>query len=496
MPSWLIHGVRALLLGGIVAAGPGALPAELASAASSMGNNGVNFVFDKDYPTGRFVDGQPWVVGPVKIQRITPDYANGRHGFEVNPVTTREDEQSLDKRVTEMASRHVWVEPLSLPRTFQAGQSILKVVSITNVGNECTTGEGDLPRTCVADAAVLTVLASAPPPNSFRPPYAGNQKPIFSADIDLGAKLPNLGNVPNQISINEAMAVFGNGGVWIDHPDAWTMERIHPRDSMRIVGGSQPAEYGAAMATALMSAAVRTFQGSPAEKRELANQVIQRGIDIYYFWKNGKGYHSDGGINAGRKPAILYAGYMLSPQQPTITNAMLNLPTNEFQEDMFTYRGTREALWGDLSDGQCSSDTTLAQNSTTRRCDGSRDGGICRTGTACSGSGLLPTPDQQRSSGKYGLGAYQMYTHMYLGGATVGRVLGIDDEWNWPAFFEYTDRLQTAPWNGACKGYCSEYLEAMHRAYGAHAAPPGGGGGGEEPPPPATEAPAAPVLLQ
>jgi hypothetical protein len=97
--------------------------------------------------------------------------------------------------------------------------------------------------------------------------------------------------------------------------------------------------------------------------------------------------------------------------------------------------------------------------------------------------------------GKYSLGAYQMYTHMYLGAATVARVLGLDDEWDWEPFFDYTDRIQSAPWNGACKGYCSEYVEAMHRAYGAHAAPPGGGGGGGEPPPPVTDAPAAPVLL-
>ena len=177
-------------------------------------------------------------------------------------------------------------------------------------------------------------------------------------------------------------------------------ERLHPGDSMRTVGGDKPAVYGANMATALMSAAVRTFQGSPAEKRELVNQVVQRGIDFYFNWKNGKSYHSDGGINAGRKPAILYAGYMLSPQLPAVTSAMLNLPTDKFQEDMFTYRGTREALWGDFSGDACSSDASPAQNDTTRRCDGTRDGGICKTGTACSGTTLQPTPDQQRSSRK------------------------------------------------------------------------------------------------
>ena len=151
-----------------------------------MSANGITFSFDRDYPTGRFVDGQPWVVGPVKIQRITPDYANGRSGFEVNPVTTYADEQSLDKRVTDLASRFVWVEPPTLPRTFQPGQSIVKVISVT--GGDC--------KSCVVDAAVLTVLESQAPANSFRPPYAGNEKPIFSADIDLGQKLPNLANVP------------------------------------------------------------------------------------------------------------------------------------------------------------------------------------------------------------------------------------------------------------------------------------------------------------
>ena len=57
---------------------------------------GITFTFDKDYPTGQFANGDYWVVGPVTITRITPDFDGTHHGWEVNPIF--EGPQGFDER--------------------------------------------------------------------------------------------------------------------------------------------------------------------------------------------------------------------------------------------------------------------------------------------------------------------------------------------------------------------------------------------------------------
>jgi hypothetical protein len=121
------------------------------------------------------------------------------------------------------------------------------------------------------------------------------------------------------------------------------------------------------------------------------------------------------------------------------------------------------------------------------------------------GSVNQPTLAEQRSANAYSVTFYQQMSHVRVGSAAVGRILGLEDEWDDKAFFSYIDRWATPPWNYHCGTHCSSYLVEMHKAYGcksqtcADRVRANWGGGGTPPPPeeePPTEAPAAPILLE
>jgi len=42
------------------------------TAATSISQYGITWTFDKDYPTGQFINGDWWVVGPVTVASVSP----------------------------------------------------------------------------------------------------------------------------------------------------------------------------------------------------------------------------------------------------------------------------------------------------------------------------------------------------------------------------------------------------------------------------------------
>jgi hypothetical protein len=503
-------------------------------AASSVKVNTITFTFDQNYSTGTFVDGMPWVVEKnpgegVRIISMTPRYSDGRHGYEVNPTTNELskgeygctysdcDLLQLDRRVADGGgSKHIFVAPPSLPRTFYAGSSILKIESYMGPGDCFNQRDGAPARTCTERSAILTVLASPPPPGSFRPPYPGNRKPLFSASkVDIGSKLPSLPEVPDQISLSDAEEVFGDGSPWIDHIHGW-VGRISPRLGLRWPGKGEEmldsggidrgaADYGCDLGLAINAAMLRSMQIDPPEaKKDLVYRIIQLGIDLYHASINGKTFDTRGGcVTVGRKPTILYAGYMLYPQ-PGSEN-MLYEYRGGSDEDKNTYMGVREALWGVGSD-TCVDEPRGCKGGyeMTPICDGLRDAGYFSRGDyydeRCPPK-KQPTLDEQRRTGKLSMTGYQYFTHARVGSAAVARILGIESAWDYPPFFMYIDRIATAPWDYYCTAHCFEYLETMHRAYGCNSTEcaerredsvPA-----NIPPPPADiSAPSAPILLE
>jgi len=56
---------------------------------SSITQEGITWTFDKPYETGQFANQNDWwVIGPVTIVKISPDFDGTYNGWEVNPSST------------------------------------------------------------------------------------------------------------------------------------------------------------------------------------------------------------------------------------------------------------------------------------------------------------------------------------------------------------------------------------------------------------------------
>ena len=150
---------------------------------------GVTFTFAESVPFGRFANGDFWVLAPVTVTRITPNFAGGHHGWEVNPADTTA--QGFDARLAYYDAQRV----PALPYQASAGESLVKAISLAPLGDEGC-------RPCLKTAAVLTVVGAVPPDRGatvLRPPYFGGDKPLYSTAglrLDLLPTLAAVGSPP------------------------------------------------------------------------------------------------------------------------------------------------------------------------------------------------------------------------------------------------------------------------------------------------------------
>jgi len=145
---------------------------------------GITWTFDKPYPTGQFANGDYWVVGPVKIVNISPLSivdGTGRtmNGSMINPSPRNGTTQGYDSAMYANfgpdfnASFNVG-RPNNIdlsganPLLVSVNSSLVSTISLPTPGA----------RPQLKTAAVLTVLATAPPAGSFRPPFSGSNKTI------------------------------------------------------------------------------------------------------------------------------------------------------------------------------------------------------------------------------------------------------------------------------------------------------------------------------
>lgn len=265
-------------------------------AATSVSQNGVTWYFKGDKTVGRFVNGEWWVVGPVTITSITPvdpspGDATDIHGSMVNPT---KDQQGLDSR----SKGDRYVESLNvarrLPIILQPGSSLMS--GISHVAYD----EGYLSK-----VAVLSVLASAPPEGSFRPPWYGSNKPMFhESELDYSV-LRKLAPTP----ASPTPASLTNGDTKHVLIDLFTGGASA---NTEFKANTLTPHYGREISKAT-NKAVLTLQlnYSDAEKRDLLVEVVQRGIDVYGSLLGGYVFTPDGGHNHGRKLAMFVAAKAL-----------------------------------------------------------------------------------------------------------------------------------------------------------------------------------------
>jgi len=418
-------------------AAPGAL--RLSQAADQITQYGITWKLDKDYPSGQFVGGDYWVVGPVKVTAITNDLHTspgftpepGDDGSMVNPGTGEKQGycRYLGSYKEELNAGLPNGKPVSAdnPLLLPPATSLVSMVSwLAKSADEKEPGSPKYDnlthstRSATRSGAVLTVLASAPPEGSFRPPYCGTDKTVKYTlkQLDL-SKLQNLepvGNTPDPVEVTRQI-----GRPWIDHVNEWLGAHVHPTENM--------PNYGREIALLLNDAALllqldfSKLSGSPS-KEKLAIPFVQIGIDLAGIADNGGFWPANGGHHLGRKWPIMLAGILLNDAHMKDVGQW----QTRFQEDEQTFFVSQNDV--DVTNGSDWKPDKRAKALTpyTKEDIGMPEWGICHA--------AKPQADNKEFECPY----RGINSPIYPGIVLSARLMGMEQAWNHPALFAYTDR--------------------------------------------------------
>lgn len=315
------------------------------SAATSVTYDGFTWTFDGDYTVGTFVGGEPYVVAPsgLQITDISPDDTDDadatyvHNGSEINPVPNRGTQgftsrYSLFQFVYDPALN----VSLSYPFSLSPGDALVSSM----------TGEPSSTNDYCTRMAVLTVLASAPAANSFRPQPYGTDRAIKhnASDVDWSIlqNLTGTAATPAKADIDEVTP----DRAWLEFWGHAYGSRLQPLQNTYTWnpgigdGQTQLSNYGAFVAEKLSNVALwlNTDQ-TTGDKQRIFYRMLQIGIDIAGYCENYSGgpvnnaYQPDGGQNCGMKiPVVMAAGAFGSQY-------LLDLcaTDNVFQEDCQTF---------------------------------------------------------------------------------------------------------------------------------------------------------------
>ena len=321
-------------------------PPQPAGGTQVVEQYGVTFSFDREYPAGQFANGDWWVCptnpgGTVTISAITPAYNAGQatHGFQVNPSSM--NSQGYDGRV--LPGWNSGLVP-TLPLAVSGGSSVVKAVSAASPGGSAP---DHLPS--LETAVVLTVLNTPPvqPSRTFRPPYYGTYKPLYTLDDLDEARLPSLAPVGSPPSLDWVRGRFQR--VQLDQWYQYSARYMHPADNFRATPGTgEISNYGANMAQDHNAAILRLMLSDATwtQKQVALIPVLQAGIDWFGMVQAGGGWVANGGPAVGRKQMIFFAGMMFDSSE---IRAVLPAPaTHVFCENDFIVWGSsaNRPLWG------------------------------------------------------------------------------------------------------------------------------------------------------
>lgn len=310
--------------------------------AMSVIRHGITWYFDQEYETGRFANGDYWVVGPVSINFISPEctLVEGMvvNGSMVDPKPSDfQDDGERNQGYGETVPNYNPAYNAALPNgsalsdqnplIIQPGSCIVSSISTPGAGN------GPHPNTAFSydnhlkTCAVLTVLDSAPPDGSFRPSYCSYPKVVTynESDInyDLLTELSITSEILNALLNDSDITVKGQPltaadaldnvaahfeRTWLDYIPLSNGRPYHPLDNM--------PEYGENIGNFVGLAAIMLhLEFTHEQKRELLINFIQYGIDLYGVCRAETGnvtWPGGGGQSSGRKWPVLFAGIMLA----------------------------------------------------------------------------------------------------------------------------------------------------------------------------------------
>ncbi len=433
-------------------------------AATSVSQWGITWTFDKDYPTGQFCNGDYWVIGPVKVVSISTTLHDGKFkpepgedGSMLNPGTNAK--QGYDKRLNSydeklnaglIGGKPVAADnPLDLP----VNSSLVSMVSWllnspadAEPGIPRMNGGTKQPRPVTRSGAVLTVLAAEPPKNAFRPPYVGADKTIkFTSDKLDKTKLPNL--APVSATPDPAAMLKRVERPWIDHVNQYLGAMVHPSENLPNYG--RDLAQTSSDAILLLMVDFDKLPNKPSNEKLLI-AMVQYGIDLTGIADNGGYWPANGGHHIGRKWPILFAGTMLNdPHMKDVGHWK-----TKFQEDDQTFFVTQ-------------ADVDSSHDPKWRPDERSKDGLIPYEkediGTPDWG---IWHADNPMADNKAWTATYRMVNSPVYPSFIAGvRLMGLEDAWNHPALFAYTDRYLKRALAEETKGHAGNFALSMWTTY-------------------------------
>ncbi len=443
-------------------------------------HNGVTWeLLGSGHTTGTFVTGDPWVLGPVTVVEISnnlnaPGFTprRGQNGSMVNPLVGHNRshqgyDDGLDSYRESLNAGLPTGQPLSAsnPLVLQPGTTLVSMVSwlyvsATNREPGCPDFNGgtDAPRPVTRSAGVLTILDAVPPPNAFRPPYAGADKtPRFTtSDLDRTKllNLPPTANTPDPAALADDLSK-----PWIDHGYEYLGAMFHPSEHM--------PNYGRDMAHIVLKAALvlhldfSLLPGSPSKDPLLIN-LIQYGIDTCGVADAGGGWPANGGHHMGRFWPVLFAGILLDDPH------MLSVGTwgrnrgggyatqdagltefQEFQNHFYVSMAEVNISNGPTWDPDTRGDLLPYQTSDI----GTPEWGIRHSYRATSDNAAIDTAYRDINGG------------CTPGFALAARLMGAQKLWNHDPYFDYADRYMALTGGSTGTNALPAFAKSMWQAY-------------------------------
>jgi hypothetical protein len=337
----------------------------------------------------------------------------------------------------------------------------------------------------LATAAVLTVLSSAPPAGSFRPPYAGANKTIYFNTSQIQYNLlPSL-SLSGITTLPSASNIAGKvKRVWIDHFNSAGdgTQYTSPTNNMPNYGREYTTMIGEA-SLLMMANEAELVSRLGITKSDIMVGLIQIGIDTYRVLELGGFWMNNGGLNQGRKWPIMFAGIMLNDYDMANVKdfafqPVANIPGEAFQYPMttpfaedqtifyvsqFHVDQTHVAYWGDRNHtpyvGPDQRDASFNAYGTT-------DIGLPEWGIAAQTN---PT-----NCNNYWNTAYRRCCsgNAYAGIALTARIMESAAQaqtlWDNPAFFDYVDRFMQAETKNDWQRQMTRFPEQMWDRYRAN----------------------------
>lgn len=306
----------------------------------ALSQHGITWTFKDPVRFGTYANGDFWVEGPVDIISIYPpsEKIHGRvkNGSMVNPDPELGPIHGFDSSVDVTTYR----QDLNVARPNNKDLSASNPLRLGPGTTLVSSISYDLPanRPQLTDAALLTVVVSAPAEGSFRPPYCGTDKTseFNFSQLDT-SQLLTLAHVEDTPDMATVARQFQRA--WIDFIPGWQQRDIHPTNNMPRYGREIAMHVG-------IGALMLNLDFTLAEKRKLLVGYIQLGIDLWGIVEDGgtENWAPDGGISSGRKWPILFAGMLLDDDDMRNVGPGDGTGSVYFGEDAQTFYVDQDAI--------------------------------------------------------------------------------------------------------------------------------------------------------